>query len=281
MVDTQKPGETAARARDADNSVTSRRDSEPSRATRKPTLTVAKKKRRKPKLSTRVLRSAFVQRGVASLAAGYLRSVNATSPLAFDPPDAFERYGPLAPVIFTMWHGQHFMLPFARVFDFDTRVLISKHHDGEINALVAEKLGVRTIRGSTARDPSRMLEKGSMSGFLEMKSALEEGACVTMTADISNLAARRAGMGVISLAKVSGRSIVPLAYATSRRIDVTSWDRATINLPFSRAVCAVGAPVAVPADADGPALEAKRVELEGSLNEATDRAYRIVDRRDD
>jgi len=246
---------------------------------RSATLKLPAKARRKPRLSTRLLRNPAVQNGIASLAANYLRLVNATSPLAFDPPDPFARYIHLAPVIFTMWHGQHFMLPFARIFDFDARVLISRHHDGEINALVAHKLGIRTIRGSTARDPSRMLEKGGMVGFLEMKVALEEGACVSMTADISNLAARRAGMGVISLAKVSGRPIFPLAYATSRRIDVSSWDRATINLPFSRAVCAVGAPVEVPADADAAGLEQKRRELEDSLNEATDRAYRIVDRR--
>jgi hypothetical protein len=248
-------------------------------ARQQPVLRLPKKTRRKPRLSTRVLRSPAVQRGIASLAAGYLRLVNRTSPLAFDPSDPFDRYIHLAPVIFTMWHGQHFMLPFARVFDFDARVLISRHHDGEINALVAQKLGVRTIRGSTARDPSRMLEKGGMVGFLDMKAALEEGACVSMTADISNLAARRAGKGIISLAKVSGRPIIPLAYATSRRIDVTSWDRSTINLPFSRAVCAVGTPVEVPTDADSALIEEKRRELEGSLNEATERAYRIVDRR--
>src|SRR5690606_23868463 len=119
-----------------------------------------------------------------------------------------------------------------------------------------------TIRGSTARDPSRMMEKGALAGFVEMKAALEEGACVTMTADISNLAARRAGLGIVSLARASGRPIVPIAYASSRRVDVKSWDRSTINLPFGRSVVAVGLPVSVPDDADSAVLEAKRLEVE-------------------
>lgn len=282
MVDSPKASEKAGKTSGAAAGGTAGKGgSQPGKASarRQPALKLPKKPRRKPRLSTRILRSPTAQRGIASLAAGYLRLVNRTSPLAFDPPDPFDRYIHLAPVIFTMWHGQHFMLPFARVFDFDARVLISRHHDGEINALVAQKLGVRTIRGSTARDPSRMMEKGGMVGFLDMKAALEEGACVSMTADISNLAARRAGKGIISLARVSGRPIIPLAYATSRRIDVTSWDRSTINLPFSRAVCAVGTPVEVAADADAASIEDKRRELEGSLNEATERAYGIVDRR--
>ena len=245
-----------------------------------PAAKPTKRPRRKQRLSSRILKSGPVQRGVASLAANYLRFVNWTSPFRFDPEDAFARYIHLNPVIFTMWHGQHFMLPFARIFDFDARVLISRSIDGEINALVAEKLGVRTIRGSTARDPSRMMEKGALAGFVEMKASLAEGACVTMTADISNLAARRAGLGIVTLARASGRPIVPIAYASSRRIDIKSWDRSTINLPFSRAAIAVGAPVEVPEDADAALLEAKRGEVETNLNEATDRAYRIVDRRD-
>ncbi len=240
---------------------------------------VEKKPRRKVRLSTRILRSRTFQSGIAGFAASYLRFVNRTSPLNFDPQDAFARYIHLNPVIFTMWHGQHFMLPFARIFDFDARVLISRSSDGEINARVAEKLGVKTIRGSTARDPSRMMEKGALAGFIERMGALDEGACVSMTADISNLAARRAGLGIVTLARASGRPIVPLAYATSRRIDVRSWDRSTINLPFSRAVVAVGEPVHVPAEADAALLEEKRLLVETTLNEATARAYRIVDRR--
>ncbi len=244
-----------------------------------PPAVAVRKKRRKPRLSSRILKSGPVQKGVAGLAASYLRFVNWTSPLRFDPEDAFDRYIHLAPVIFTMWHGQHFMLPFARIFDFDARVLISRSSDGELNALVAEKLGVKTIRGSTARDASRMLEKGALAGFVEMKTAIEQGACVTMTADISNLAARRAGRGIVTLARASGRPIIPIAYASSRRIDVKSWDRSTINLPFGRSVVAVGAPVMVAEDADTTVLEEKRLAVETSLNEATERAHRIVDGR--
>jgi lysophospholipid acyltransferase (LPLAT)-like uncharacterized protein len=233
----------------------------------------------KPSLGTKLLRSPRVQNAIAGAAASYLRLVHRTSPLTFDPPAPYDKYIHLAPVIFAMWHGQHFMLPFARIFEFDVRVLVSRHRDGEINALVAKKLGIGTIRGSTARDRSRLIEKGGMAGFLEMKAALEAGACVSMTADISNLAARRAGLGIVTLAKVTGRAIVPIAYASSRRIDVKSWDHATINLPFSRAVCAVAEPVMVPPDAGDGLLEMKRREVEDKLNEATDRAHALADRR--
>ena len=229
----------------------------------------------------RVSRSPSAQAALSGLVANYLRLVNVTSRLVFDPSDPYVMNASIAPVIFTMWHGQHFMLPFVRKYDLDVRVLISRHFDGEINARVAKKLGVGAIRGSGGRHPTRMIEKGAVWGFMEMKTALEEGAFVCMTADISNLAPRRAGLGVVSLAKVTGCPIVPIAYASSRRIDVTSWDRATINLPFSRAACAVGEIIEVPADAKDDILESRRQAVEVSLNEATERAHAIVDRRND
>ena len=215
----------------------------------------------------------------AGVLANYLRFVNATSKLVFDPGDPYEIFADAGPAIITMWHGQHFMLPFVRRGNLDVRVLISRHHDGEINARVAEKLGVGTIRGSGARNPSRMLEKGGIAGFMEMKAALEEGACVAMTADLSNLQARHAGFGVVALARVTGRPILPIAYASSRRIDVKSWDRATFNLPLSRAACVFGELITVPADASDALLAEKRLAVENALNAATTRAYALVDRR--
>ncbi len=77
-------------------------------------------------LPRRLLRTPQFQGALAGLIANYLRFVNLTSRLAFDPPEPYAKYIHLAPVIFTFWHGQHFMVPFARIFDFDVRVLISQ-----------------------------------------------------------------------------------------------------------------------------------------------------------
>ena len=53
------------------------------------------------------------------------------------------------PAIFAFWHGQHFMTPFIKTKDSHrAKVLISRHRDGEFNAIAAERLGIGTIRGS-------------------------------------------------------------------------------------------------------------------------------------
>ena len=57
------------------------------------------------------------------------------------------------PIILAMWHGQHFLMPFLRPKDVPTKVLISRHRDGEINAVAVEALGIETIRGSGSHGP--------------------------------------------------------------------------------------------------------------------------------
>lgn len=209
-------------------------------------------------------------------ALGYLRFVRRTSSLTLDPPDPANALGTDLPAIFAMWHGQHLMTPFVRPDDFDVSVMISRHRDGEINAIVAEGFGLGTIRASAARDPSRTVEKGGLRGFLEMKATLAEGKSVAMTADLSNVQSRRVGPGIVLLARASGRPVIPLAAASSRFVVLKNWDETTVNLPFSKSAGFFGTPVYVPPDADEAMLEQKRQEIEDGLNATTERVYAHV-----
>ena len=97
-----------------------------------------------------------------------------------------------------------------------------------------------------------------------------------MTADVAPGPARKAGNGIVMLAKLSGRPIVPCAMATNRYLTLNNWSAFTINLPFSKLGIVVGDPVRVPEDADSAALEAARIAVERGLNQATARAYELA-----
>ncbi|MCW5695224.1 MAG: lysophospholipid acyltransferase family protein [Bauldia sp.] len=216
---------------------------------------------------------------LGSGAAAYLRFVGATNRLTYEGAFDYEAFDVRTPLIITMWHGQHFLLPIVRRRDHRIYALISRHRDGEINAIAARKLGVETIRGSAAREPGRVMGSGAVSGYLRMRAVLSEGASVSMTADLSRTVARRAGIGVVHLARASGVPIATAAIATSRRLGIRSWDRASLNLPFGRMALVIGAFIDVPPDADDALMEEKRLAVENELNRITDRAYAIVDRR--
>jgi lysophospholipid acyltransferase (LPLAT)-like uncharacterized protein len=77
-----------------------------------------------------------------------------------------------------------------------------------------------------------------------------------------------AKMGAVLLAKKTGNPVLPFSIAAERFWEAAkSWDRPQIPKPFSRASVFIGAPIDVPADADEALLNAKRDELQASLDE--------------
>jgi lysophospholipid acyltransferase (LPLAT)-like uncharacterized protein len=223
------------------------------------------------------LRSPWVQRALGVLAAEYLRLVWWTNRFSYDPPDVYDLVEPHQPAIFAFWHGQHFITPFIKTKESHrAKVLISKHRDGEFNAIAAERLGIGTIRGSGDHGGA-FHRKNGVGAFREMVQALEEGWNVATTADVPKRS-RVAGMGIVMLARESGRPILPFAMVTSRFIRLKNWDSTTINLPFGRGAVVGVDVVIVPPDADAETMEKARQQVEILLNEATRRAYAQVGR---
>ena len=240
----------------------------------------AKRRRRRGSLFARTMRSPAVLDATAALIAAGLRFVNATSRTIYEPRPTDAVFADLAPMIVTTWHGQGFMLPFGRPSSYAVDVLASRHADGELIARTLVRLGCGVIRGSGAPDPSSMHKKGAVAGFRGMVAALANRRSVVITADFLKNARRTVGPGVIALAKMSGRPILPAAFVSSHRREIgSSWDRTTISLPFGRAACVMGDPIWIAGHADEAALESGRAALEASLNAVTDRAYVIADRR--
>ncbi|WP_293797488.1 lysophospholipid acyltransferase family protein [uncultured Bosea sp.] len=225
-----------------------------------------------------ILKTRVAQETLGRLLAGYLRLVQRTNRIVFEPADIYDHVRPELPVIFAMWHGQHIMIPFARPDWMPACSLVSRHGDGGFNAVALRELGIGAIRGSGALG-KKIREKGGASAFLAMVRRLAAGDTMVLTADVPKRA-RVVGPGIISLARASGRPIRAVAVVTSRRIDFNSWDRASIGLPFGRCAIVVGEPILVARDADEATQEAARLALQASLDDVHARGYALVGSRD-
>jgi lysophospholipid acyltransferase (LPLAT)-like uncharacterized protein len=224
-------------------------------------------------------RTSWVQHTAGFIAAEFLRLVWLTNKFTYDPPGIYDLIEPEMPIIVAFWHGQHFMMPFLKRKKYPAKVLVSRHRDGEINAIAAERLDVGTVRGSGDHGNS-FHRKGGVVAFKAMVQTLNEGINMALTADVPKVS-RKAGLGIIMLARESGRPIVPVAIATSRFKRLNNWDHSVIHLPFGRGVIAGSEAIKVPRDADVATMEALRVKLETDLNALTRRAYAIVGRSDE
>lgn len=247
---------------------------------------VTSKRRKKPGLLKRFWRSIrgplanspLVRSMIVWLITQFFRLVNATNPRlpGSSQLDDMKRGG--EPFIAVAWHGQHLMAPFLMPDGVRFAAMFSRSKDAELNARVAERFGVDIIRGSGGRDRSSGTKKGGARALLALKNALKEGKTAAMIADIPHGTPRDSGIGVVLLAKLSGRPIIPICYLTSRRkVLEKSWDKTTIPLPFGKSGLIVGDPIFVPQDADDAVLEAKRIELTNSLNANTARVHELVD----
>ncbi len=212
------------------------------------------------------------------LITGGLRFINWTNPRVLGSHNPDEVYTNNSPMIVAFWHGQHVMGPFLAPKNAKVVALFSKSADAELNAKIVEKLGFETVRGSGGREPSRMAEKGGVRALLSLKRALDSSKSVVMIADISKSTAREAGLGVITLAKISGRPIIAAAYASTRRkVFEKTWDKTTLNLPFGRAAAYSSEPLYVPQNASEVQMEILRQELTKRLNDTTAQAYQLLE----
>jgi 3-deoxy-D-manno-octulosonic-acid transferase len=206
-----------------------------------------------------------------ALVARYIRFVGATCRQTGEMTERFEEHARHHPCIAAMWHGQFLLLPLVKQPGFEADIMLARHRDAELMGAVLRKFGLRLIRGAGAG--GRRKDRGGVHAFRATVQALREGRTVAMTADVPGGEARRAGLGVVMIARASGRPVVPLAIATSRYLALNTWSRMTINLPWSNLGFAVGEAVYVPREAGDDELEACRLAVEASLNEATEQAF--------
>ena len=172
------------------------------------------------------------------------------------------------PAIGVCWHGRLLMMPLAykgKKLSF----LVSPHRDGQIVGKALRRFGFHAIQGSTTRR--------GFSAFKKMVKALQNGSDIGLIPDGPRGPRHRVQIGVIELAKLTGRPIVPLSFSASKRKVFKTWDHFFLPYPFSKGVFIWGEPVKVDQNGDRAHLEEKRILLENRLNELTQRADHYFD----
>ncbi|MGO8952949.1 MAG: glycosyltransferase N-terminal domain-containing protein [Rhodomicrobium sp.] len=222
----------------------------------------------------RLQQSEFFLNAVSGLAARHIRSVHATSEVIRDPADTDAKLLEYHPSIVAMWHGQFLLVPLIKPKTMPVSDMVAKHTDGEMIARTLLRFDMGLIRGAGAGEKGK--DRGGAGALRAALKALRGNTTVALTTDIPPGPARVAGMGIVTLARMSGRPILPVAVATGRFVALPTWSRLTVNLPFTKLAMVVGDPIYVPRDASEEEMEAFRQQVEAGMNATTDRAYRLA-----
>ncbi len=167
------------------------------------------------------------------------------------------------PAIYAIWHGLQYCLSGIPERE-KLHILISHSNDGEIIARAVKILGFSTIRGSMGR--------GGMKATLEIIRALEENKNIAYTVDGPRGPGFKVKKGIIKIAQMSQKPIIPVSYDASIKQVFSSWDKYQIPLPGAKLPLVFGDPIYVPSSLSDEDIEEYRLKLENELFRLKDEA---------
>ncbi len=169
------------------------------------------------------------------------------------------------PIVYCFWHGRQLALFRANPERGPGRalaVLSSWSRDGELQARVCRRFGLRVVRGSSSR--------GGLASLLALSRELRAGRVVGLAVDGPRGPAFEAKPGAAALARAAGAALVPVTTGARRRRELRrAWDRFQLPAPFTRVEVLFGEPLEVPRGAAGPGLEAVTARLGAALTALT------------
>jgi lysophospholipid acyltransferase (LPLAT)-like uncharacterized protein len=172
------------------------------------------------------------------------------------------------------WHQHHlfcaqYLLAQQQVRKLRTGFLISPSLDGELGAMVMRRLGGHVIRGSSTH-----------TGALAMKeyfqALMREQVSPVLNPDGPRGPRFRCKPGAVLLAQMSGRELLPMAYAASHA-SLVHWDKFVLPWPFARIAIAIGPPRVIPRGTTPEGIEAIQAEIESQLYDTFRAAKRALD----
>jgi lysophospholipid acyltransferase (LPLAT)-like uncharacterized protein len=117
---------------------------------------------------------------------------------------------------------------------------------------------VKAVRGSSSRH-------GMSAALAALRKADDARNDITITPDGPRGPIYRLQPGVLRLAQATGRPIVAIDNRTEWKIELNSWDRFQIPLPFARCYLKLTEPIHVPPDATEEDLTALTRRVEEAL----------------
>jgi hypothetical protein len=193
-----------------------------------------------------------------------LRLLAATLRYRINDPHGFTTQKDCEQAIYCIWHNR-LALSMRLYFAFGRRYhqaaglagLVSASKDGAFLAAILERFGVMPVRGSSSRRGPQAL--------LELITWAERGYDLAITPDGPRGPRYMVQEGAMSLAQVTGLPVVPVSYHLSRKIQLKSWDRFQIPMPFALCEVTAGRVFRVPREVSDSEREALRQQLEAEM----------------
>ena len=146
--------------------------------------------------------------------------------------------------IYAFWHDQLLMCPFSWKNRSNIFILISNHRDGDIITKLISLLGFKSIRGSTSK-PKKNKSNNSLSAARKVIKALKNGDSIGIAPDGPRGPRHESSEGIIQIAKMSGKKIIPVAMGFKNKWTLNTWDKFIVPRIFNTINIQWGEPISI------------------------------------
>ena len=172
--------------------------------------------------------------------------------------------------LFALWHDA-ILVPISicrRCRAPRIHALVSRHQDGSYLDEFMKQAGISSVRGST--------NHGGVQALRELMRRAG-GNHIFITPDGPRGPRRQLKEGIVFLASHTGIPIVPSASVSLNAWHIRgSWTDLAIPKPFSRSICLLGEPIAIPPDLSRAELTMWRDRVQAAMERQEEKAQRIL-----
>lgn len=203
----------------------------------------------------------LLHRFLGSAGALLIRAVGRTLRYHFEDRGNIFQAPPGEGFIWSFWHNRLFLMSYVHRRFFSRRppgaAMTSQSRDGEWAAQLVLRMGIAPVRGSATR--------GGTAALRQLARFLRRGEDVGLTPDGSRGPRYELKPGLVLLAQLSQRPVLPVGVEYSRCWRLKSWDGFMIPLPFSRVDVTLGEPVTVAITHSDEEFETERLRIEQAM----------------
>ena len=138
-------------------------------------------------------------------------------------------------------------------------VMVSRSRDGDMIARALERMGFKTVRGSSSA--------GGREALAELTELVRQGWAAAIIADGPRGPARQSKIGPVLAARNSGAPILLWSIDATPCIRLRNWDRTVIPKPYATIRLSYAEPIYVPAHATRETCEEIREKIDVQMAE--------------
>ena len=226
------------------------------------------------------MNSSFVRALFAFLLVSYLRFCYATTRWQVQnqaPVEAIWAKG--EGVVLSFWHERLHMGHYCWPKDIGQKVAVLASHSksGDMSMRINALFKHESIRGSSAKKSDPKANKGGAQAFIKLIHWLRDNGCVAMTPDGPRGPRRVMTEGTLKLSQKTQLPMIMVGLSVSRYIELKSWDKMRIPLPFAQGAIVWDVLPPVRPDLTPEEFAETCVFLGDKLSAVTDQADSLID----